>query len=91
MVERKKFRRGVSAVLLENIRYFHVFKSVKKIRSRVRKRLYVLRNTLSLIKMHAMEECLPRKLQNFNIFCLLFIMYNCVKQLQCTKLYEFLI
>jgi len=72
MVERKKFRRGVSAVLLENIRYFHVCKSVQKIRSRVRKRLYVLRNTLSLIKMHIMEEeCLLRKLQNFNIFCLL--------------------
>lgn len=84
--------RNVSAVLSENIWCVHarVFESVQKIRSRVWKRIYVLRNIFSLIKTHdTEEECLPCKLHSFNLPFVVCNVHNCVKQLQRAKLHEF--
>lgn len=75
---RAKEIHSVSMISSENIQCFHVFKSVKEIRSLVRKCLYVLHNTLSLIKMRIKEEgCLPCKLQSFNLL-LVVVVYTIV-------------
>lgn len=51
-----------------------------------------IRNTLSLIKMHGMEEeCLFCKFQSFNLLLVVCNVHNCVKRLQRTKLHEFLL